>query len=151
MKKIFFILGVSALFLSCNKAPETEEDRIKIALEHLNSHYKEPEYVKIYTMEKVQRGFSEGKPTNNFKGYFIEPTENHNPYIYYDKKGDEKKGTVIMVSKHKTNGEDQQFVKYIILSKEGEIVYCGSEYPQYGGTGECTCKMSNLVRCHFDI
>ena len=147
MKKLIYLLLMLTLVFSCSKPSTPEQTRFQTVIEHLKDHYPESEYMYLYEDSTKQLvGFRKDKENMFF------PSENNNTYYYYNEKGDKVKGYVFMVNRYAEDHlVDDPYVKIIILSEDNEVVWCGTDYPKNGCTGECTKKITNLDKCNFDF
>lgn len=154
MKKLIYLLLMLTLVFSCSKQRTPELARYEIVIEHLKEHYKESEYTYLYSDSiKMVYGFVKGANQDTKDANFYTPAYLNGIYYYYNEKGDKVNGYVFEV--HDVNYKDtifglEDYIKVIILSKDNEIVWCGSDYPNKDCTGECIKKITNLDKCYFE-
>ena len=154
MKKLIYFLLMLTLVFSCSKPLTPEQTRFQVVLEHLKEHYKESEYTYLYNdSTKELYGFVKGVNQDTKDANFISPLcYTDKSYCYYTEKGDQANGYIFEV--YEVNPKDSLFelgdyLKVIILSEDNEVVWCGTDYPHKGCTGECVKKITNLEKCGF--
>ena len=165
MKKTFWAFAIAlfiagAILTGCNKKVQIspELQRVLFVQKHLREHFPDSEFAKInINTDSVQSSFVAFVYDfiDNVAKERIDIVPNPNRFYYYNLKGDRVQGFAFNIVDTKSIREGKGIAKVVILSKAGEVVYCGTDYPSsiFGKEhiGECTNEISNNSKAGFVI